>query len=119
MKKKVTYLGNIDVPNELFRYDILINPSHHEGFSRVILEGAYVGLYCIANDIPGTRGVINDLQYGAVVENNDINTYIELIRNFDRNKENLDVDKVRDKIIKNYSSNAIANKFSKIYSELC
>ena len=119
LKKKVTYLGNIDVPNELFRYDILINPSHHEGFSRVILEGAYVWLYCIANDIPGTRGIINNLEYGAVVENNDINTYIELIRNFDRNKESLDVDKVRDKIIKNYSSNAIANKFSKIYSELC
>ncbi len=119
LKKKVTYLGNIDVPNELFRYDILINPSHHEGFSRVILEGAYVGLYCIANDIPGTRGIINNLEYGVVVENNDINTYIELIRNFDRNKESLDVDKVRDKIIRNYSSNAIANKFSKIYSEIC
>ena len=39
------YLGNIDIPNELFKYDLLINPSHHEGFSRVLLEGAYVGLF--------------------------------------------------------------------------
>ena len=43
-----------------FKYDLLINPSHHEGFSRVLLEGAYVGLYCIANDIPGTRNIIKN-----------------------------------------------------------
>ena len=48
LKSTSKYLGNIDIPNELFKYDILINPSHHEGFSRVLLEGAYVGLYCIA-----------------------------------------------------------------------
>jgi glycosyltransferase involved in cell wall biosynthesis len=119
LKEKVTYLGNIDVPNELFRYDVLINPSHHEGFSRVILEAAYVGLYCIANDIPGTRGILNNLECGTVVKNNNIDTYIELLRNLDKNIEKLNIKEVRDEIIYKYSTNAIAKKFSKIYSELC
>tara|TARA_B100000900_G_scaffold414864_1_gene442827 strand:+ start:4754 stop:5833 length:1080 start_codon:yes stop_codon:yes gene_type:complete len=119
LKEKVTYLGNIDVRNELFRYDILINPSHHEGFSRVILEAAYVGLYCIANNIPGTRSIINNLECGNVVENNDVGAYIELIKSFDNNKKSFDIEKIREEITEKYSTDAIAKKFSKIYGELC
>ena len=119
LEAKVNYLGNIDVPNELFQYDILINPSHHEGFSRVILEAAYVGLYCIANNIPGTRSIINNLGCGNVVNNNDIDTYIKLIKNLDKNIKGFDIEKVREEINEKYSTNAIAIKFSKIYDELC
>ena len=51
----------------------MINPSHHEGFSRVLLEGAYVGLYCIANDIPGTRNIIKNFDDEEfIVINSDI-----------------------------------------------
>ena len=119
LEAKVNYLGNIDVPNELFQYDILINPSHHEGFSRVILEAAYVGLYCIANNIPGTRSIINNLGCVNVVNNNDIDTYIKLIKNLDKNIKGFDIEKVREEINEKYSTNAIAIKFSKIYDELC
>ena len=34
----LTYLGEIDIYSELYKYDILIQPSYHEGFSRVLLE---------------------------------------------------------------------------------
>ena len=46
----VTYLGEVDVYSELHKYDILIQPSYHEGFSRVLLEGIYTGLWCMSNE---------------------------------------------------------------------
>ena len=85
----------------------------------MILEAAYVGLYCIANNIPGTRSIINNLGCGNVVNNNDIDTYIKLIKNLDKNIKGFDIEKVREEINEKYSTNAIAIKFSKIYDELC
>ena len=117
LKQQVMYLGNIDIPNELFKYDLLINPSHHEGFSRVLLEGAYVGLYCIANDIPGTRNIIKNLDCGFVVENNNVEKYVELIKKRQQVIDNLDSNKVRNKIIQNYSVEAISNRFKIIYNK--
>ena len=117
LKEQVKYLGNIDIPNELFKYDLLINPSHHEGLSRVLLEGAYVGLYCIANDIPGTRNIIKNLDCGFVVENNNLERYIDLIKNRQQIIEKLDSNKVRIQIIQNYSVEAISNKFRIIYNK--
>lgn len=117
LKQQVIYLGNIDVPNELFKYDLLINPSHHEGFSRVLLEGAYVGLYCIANDIPGTKNIIKNLDCGSIVENNNIERYIELIKNRQKIIDNLDNNKIRSEIIQHFSVEAISNKFRIIYNK--
>ena len=117
LKQQVIYLGNIDIPNELFKYDLLINPSHHEGFSRVLLEGAYAGLFCIANDIPGTRNIIKTLDCGFVVENNNVDEYIELINKRHQIINNLDSNKVRNQIIQNYSVEAISNKFRKLYNK--
>ncbi len=117
LKQQVIYLGNIDIPNELFKYDLLINPSHHEGFSRVLLEGAYVGLYCIANDIAGTRNIIKNLDCGFIVKNNNVESYVELIKNRQQIIDNMDINKIRKQIIQNYSVEAISNKFRIIYNK--
>ena len=39
----VNYLGEIDVQKELSKYDLLLQPSYHEGFSRILIESIYFG----------------------------------------------------------------------------
>ena len=49
--KNISYLGEIDVQKELANYDLLLQPSYHEGFSRILIESIYAGVYCLANNI--------------------------------------------------------------------
>lgn len=115
LRDKVTYLGNINVFQELKNYDLLISPTYHEGFSRVLLEAAYVGLYSIVNDTPGTREIINHLNCGKLISNNNLDEYVKAVKNIDQEIPNLETKIIRDKIIKNYSTYAISSKFRDIY----
>ena len=117
LKNQINYLGNINIKTELLNYDILISPSYHEGFSRVVLESAYVGLYCIVNDIPGTRNLINVLNCGTLVKENKIEDYIKIIKKINEEIRTLDNSSIRSKIEENYSVMAISKKFDEIYSK--
>ena len=55
----INYLGYIDLQKELYKYDLLLSLSDHEGFSRVLLEAMYVGLYVISNKNNGTSYIDN------------------------------------------------------------
>ena len=44
-------------------------------FQEYYLEGAYAGFYCIANDIPGTKKLLKNLDWCFVVENNNVENY--------------------------------------------
>ncbi len=117
IKNQTNYLGNINIGTDLYNYDILISPSHHEGFSRVVLESAYVGLYCIVNDIPGTRNLINVLKCGSLVKKNKIAEYIKIIKNINEEIQTLNNSEIRSKIEQEYSVIAISKKFEEIYSD--
>ncbi|SVC65666.1 uncharacterized protein METZ01_LOCUS318520, partial [marine metagenome] len=57
----IIYLGNVDdLQNKLLEYDIAVTTSHHEGFSRFLLESSYVGLYCLSNYLPGTKAILKN-----------------------------------------------------------
>ena len=45
----LTYIGTLNIEKELHNYDISIIMSRYEGFSRILLESLYVGLFCISN----------------------------------------------------------------------
>ncbi len=51
--------------------DCLVQPSHHEGMSNVILEAAATGRPCIASDICGCREPIKDGQTGYLFKVTD------------------------------------------------
>ena len=111
--KYVEYLGYLDLKKELKEYDVLISLSDHEGFSRVLLEAIYVGLYCIAFKNSGTE-FIEDFQNTKTVDSKDfelINNEIINILNIDK-KISLNN---RELIIEKYSTKNIANSFNKIY----
>ena len=111
--KFVKYLGYLDLKKELKEYDILISLSDHEGFSRVLLEAIYVGLYCIAYKNSGTE-FIEDFNNTKTVDFKDldlINDEIIKILNIDK-KINLNN---RELINQKYSTKNVANSFNKIY----
>ena len=113
----VDYLGQINVYEELCNYDILIQPSHHEGLSRILLESMYAGLYCICNDIPGIKEIIMKTNFGLLIRNNNIESYVDAIKSFNSDNELSNYENAKNIINSDYSVEAIAKEFNKIYDE--
>ena len=111
------YLGVIDINTELYNYDILILPSYHEGFSRILIEAAYAGLYCIANDIPGTRNIINTTNCGTLIKENNVEKYVNELKNISKKLPELNRSNIREVVINNYSVEAIAKIMTNLYKE--
>lgn len=116
--ENLTYLGEIDVYSELHKYDILIQPSYHEGFSRVLLEGIYTGLWCMSNDLPGTKKIIEETNCGKLITNNNLGEYLDGVTNYFENLDKQDFQKARKIIEKKYSTASILKQMKETYSEL-
>jgi len=111
--KYVEYLGYLDLKKELQEYDVLISLSDHEGFSRILLEAVYVGLYCIAYKNSGTK-FIENFQNTRIVDSKDLELINDEITNVLNTEKNVSL-KNREIIIKKYSTKNIASSFNKIY----
>ena len=85
-EKKLNYLGKIDVEKELSRFDISLVMSSHEGFSRILLESLYVGLYCLAYRIQGTE-VMKEFDNLELIEINQIDKFVEYIENYNETND--------------------------------
>ena len=114
----INYLGELNVYSELYKYDILIQPSYHEGFSRIFLEGIYSGLLCIVNNLPGTISIAEKTNSGILISNNNIVEYATEIENYYTNYLNQNFEYARDIIDNLYSVDAISEKLKEIYYEL-
>ena len=92
---------------------MLISLSNHEGFSRVLLEAIYVGLYCIAYKNSGTE-FIDNFQNTKILDSKNleiINNEILKIVNTDKNISLQNREIINEK----FSTKNIANSFDKIY----
>ena len=113
-EQNLNYLGKIDVETELSKFDICIIMSSHEGFSRILLESLYVGLYCLAYRIQGTE-VMKGFENLELIEVNHIEKFVEFIENFndiDDNSKNIQLTKQL------YTSQVVASQFESIYKDL-
>ena len=111
--KFVEYLGYLDLKKELQEYDVLISLSDHEGFSRILLEAVYVGLYCIAYKNSGTE-FIENFQNTITVDSEDLKLINDEIINVINTEKSVSLNN-REIIIKKYSTKNIANSFNEIY----
>ncbi len=111
--KFVEYLGYLDLKKELQEYDVLISLSDHEGFSRILLEAVYVGLYCIAYKNSGTE-FIENFQNTITVDSKDLELINDEITNVLNTEKSVSLNN-REIIIKKYSTKNIANSFNEIY----
>ena len=92
--------------------------SKYEGFSRILLESLYVGLFCISNNIPGTEW-LKEFNNGLLIENNNLNSISEIINNFNNyDFSKLNADNNRDIIKNKYTSKIISNQYNEIYKSL-
>ena len=113
-EKKLNYLGKIDIEKELSGFDISLVMSSHEGFSRILLESLYVGLYCLAYRVQGTE-VMKEFDNLELIELNKIDRFVEYINNFNETNDHSENRKLIDKL---YSSKVTASQFEGIYKEL-
>ena len=111
--KFVEFLGYLDLKKELKEFDVLLSLSNHEGFSRVLLEAIYVGLYSIAFKNNGTE-FINNFQNTKIIDSKNLGKINnEIMKIFNTNKK-ISIQN-REIINKKYSTKNIANSFEKIY----
>ncbi len=113
----ITYLGEINVHQELHNFDILIQPSYHEGFSRILIESIFAGLFCIVNNIFGMKEIIQLTGYGTTVENNSIDEYIHKINKYLNNGYKINYEFASKVIESKFSVKAISKQFEEIYDE--
>ena len=117
-KENIKYIGSINVEEELFNYDISIIMSKYEGFSRILLESLYVGLFCISNKIPGTEW-LKEFHNGLLIKNNNLNDISEVINNFNEYEfSEANAESNREIIKKKYTTKIISNQYNEIYNNL-
>ena len=112
----ITYLGFIDIEKEIHKYDVLVSLSEHEGFSRILLESSFVGLYILSLENNGTK-FISELENSELITSLQIDRFIKVLEKL----KEIDLElssKNRDFIRKNYSSIEIAKKFKSIYETI-
>ena len=117
-QNSIKYLGKINVYKDLKSFDVLIQPSYHEGFSRILLEATYAGLYTISNDIPGIKEIVEATNFGVLVKNNDVLTYVQEIEDFIQHLDVSGTEEAKKIIFKLFSIDAVSEQFSNIYHEL-
>ena len=88
--------------------------SSHEGFSRILLESLYVGLYCLAYRIQGTE-VMKGFENLELIELNHIEKFVEFIENFNDIGDNSKNIQLTEQL---YTSQVVASHFESIYKEL-
>ena len=117
----IIYLGNVDdLQNKLLEYDIAVTTSHHEGFSRFLLESSYVGLYCLSNYLPGTKAILENNLNGKLINNNNVDEFVNEILNYAA-KDKIDEDIILEQrrfIIKEFSIEKVTREFVDIYSKI-
>lgn len=97
----VKYLGvKKDVREIIKKIDILIQPSHHEGMSNVILEASAMGKIVLASNIPGCREAIYSDKY--LFEVKDSESLLKCLKN-NLNFTLEDINNQRNHIIKNFN----------------
>ena len=111
----LNYLGYIDLQKELHNYDLLLSLSNHEGFSRVLLEAMYVGLFVVAYKNNGTKYIDNFDNTILLNSKNNKNLW-DTINKF-LSQEKFISSKNRKQIEISYSTQKVASQFANIYEK--
>ena len=123
-KNKIYYTGFIKNKEKLAKLysiaDLLILPSTHEGFPRVLLESMAAGTPCLASNIGPNIGALNGGKLGFIAKRGNYKDF------FDKMKQFIEMDSYAKKLLiqkgltyaKNHSWIKIAKKMENIYDNL-
>lgn len=89
------FLSNNDIPDFLYKQDILILPSIHDGWGAVVNEGLTEGLFIICSDHVGAKDLLSENWRGEVFKNKDIHSLTKILKKCIKN-----IDTIRESKIK-------------------
>lgn len=102
------YLGvSEDVRAEISNADCVVNPSHHEGMSNVLLESAAMGKPLIATRIPGCEEIIDDGKNGYLYEATSAKDLIRKLKLF------ISTSDIEREKMGNYSREKVSKEFNR------
>lgn len=79
----VEYIGYLhDVRDARKNAECIVNPSHYEGMSNVLLEAASMGKPLIASNIPGCKEIVEDGKNGYLFEVKSVESLAEKMETF-------------------------------------
>ncbi|MBD1173040.1 glycosyltransferase [Pelagibacterales bacterium SAG-MED03] len=115
--KYVKYIGYIDNFKSIFpKMDCLISPSFSEGAGTSVMEAMMSGLHVIVYQNSGHNYVLKDTK-NIITKKNTVNYLVSSIEKF-INLKNNELNQSRkisyNKIINNFSSEIVSNRFNKI-----
>lgn len=120
----LSFLGYVSESQKIDLYksaDMLLLPSCQEGLPYVVLEAMAAGLPVISTYVGGIPDVIEDNVNGFLIQPGDYEALAEriLFLNRDQNLRKRISQANREKILKQYSEEAIIQRLGQIYDELC
>ena len=98
--------------------NLFVLPSRHEGMPNVVLEAMATGLPCVATDVSGSRELIRDGETGFLFQPGDATSLRHcLLKTVGGAAERMG-QAGRRMVEKNYSINALAEKYERLYEQL-
>lgn len=109
------FTGNIE---EFYRMaDVFVLPSRNEGMPNAVLEAMSSGLACVANRVSGA-GELIDSSTGVLIDVESRGALEEALKGLDGPRaEDLGA-AARQRILREYSLETIADRYMKLYSEM-
>ncbi len=119
MSDSVVFLGKRnDVPQIMKSCNVLLLPSLIEGLPGVILEAFSNRLPVITYDTGGIKEVVIDNETGYLIEKNDEQGFVNAIDKVLTNASEVMISNAHDLIHREYSINAIAERFNAFYQQM-
>lgn len=109
-----SYISHEKIHDVMAEYDCLIQPSHHEGMSNVILEAAATGRPAIVSNIPGCKEGVDDNITGYYFTVKDIDSlYDRICRFVDLSTEERRTmgKRAREKMERQFDRKAVVSKY--------
>jgi glycosyltransferase involved in cell wall biosynthesis len=121
LENQVLFLGQVhDLPQKLMKHQIFVLSTHYEGMPLALVEAMAAGCACIATNVVGVRGVIDNGLNGLLVQENDpyamAMALTSLLKNPDAAKK-LGA-KAREKALNLYSMEKMQNQYAELFHGL-
>ena len=111
-----------EIYKSLHKFDILVLPSHFEGFGLALIEGMAAGLVVIASDCDGPGEIICHGENGFLFERQSFRSFCEvglaIIQQFD-NPQLLEIArKGQNDVLEKYDIRRTAQQYLEIYKDV-
>lgn len=118
IENSVKFLGQREDVNELYQaMDLFLFPSLYEGLGMVMIEAQCSGLPCIAStEVPKIAKINSNVEFVGL--NDSLNYWINIINFYDRKKEKIDFDEIKNSAYDiQFEVNKLKNKYIRLYGE--